>query len=99
MPKKAKTVAKVSTKSSKAAPVTASFDWSKWNFIIFLTLALILMVTILSLLSGVKIDPRSKAGNACPAITSLPRPEDCPGGEWKFKRDMSGCEIFSCEVK
>lgn len=73
------------------------FDIASWNFIIFLTLAFILLVVVLSAMSKVSLDLRSKAGLACPQIT-LPRAEDCAGG-WTYKRDVSGCLAFFCEQK
>lgn len=74
-------------------------DLASWNFIIFLTLAFILLVIVLSAMQGVSFDVRSKAGLTCPQLT-LPRVEDCPGGEWKFKRDPNNpsCQMFSCET-
>lgn len=73
-------------------------DLAAWNFIIFLTLAFILLVVVLSAMQGVSFDVRSKAGLTCPQL-SLPRVEDCPGGEWKFKRDPNNpsCQTFICE--
>ena len=73
-------------------------DLASWNFIIFLTLAFILLVVVLSAMQGVSFDVRSKAGLTCPTLT-LPRVEDCPGGEWKFKRDPNNpsCQAFICE--
>jgi hypothetical protein len=71
-------------------------DFSSWNFIIFLTLAFLLLVIVLTMMRSVAQDVRTKAGLACPQVT-LPRAEDCPGGEWKFKRASDGCEIFVCD--
>ncbi|MBI2404736.1 hypothetical protein HYV22_00980 [Candidatus Gottesmanbacteria bacterium] len=73
-------------------------DLSAWNFIIFLTLSFILLVVVLSAMQGVSFDVRSKAGLTCPQA-NLPRIEDCPGGEWKFKRDPTNpsCQTFLCE--
>jgi ABC-type lipoprotein release transport system permease subunit len=81
---------------SKSAVKTQ--DFSSWNFILFLTLAFILLVVMLSAMTGVSRDLRSKAGLSCPEVT-LPRAEDCAGG-WKYQRDITnGCPTFVCEAK
>ncbi len=73
-------------------------DLSAWNFILFLTLAFILLVVVLTLMRNVTQDVRSRAGLACPQVT-LPRAEDCASG-WVYKRDATnGCLKFFCEVK
>lgn len=73
-------------------------EFASWNFILFLTLAFILLVVMLSAMSNVSRDIRSKAGLICPEVT-LPRAEDCAGG-WKYQRDMTnGCPTFVCEAK
>ncbi|MCX6791818.1 MAG: hypothetical protein NT149_02165 [Candidatus Gottesmanbacteria bacterium] len=70
-------------------------DLRSWNFIIFLTLAFILLVVVLSAMSRLTLDVRSRAGLACPQIT-LPRAEDCSTG-WVYKRDATtGCLAFFC---
>lgn len=71
-------------------------DYNSWNFIIFLTLAFVLLVTVLSVVSNLSRDLRSRAGLACPVL-SLPRAEDCAGG-WTYKRDTNGCLAFFCEA-
>jgi len=73
-------------------------DIASWNFIIFLTLAFILLVVVLTAMQNVSLDVRTKAGLTCPQA-KLPRIEDCPGGEWKFKRDPGNpsCQTFLCE--
>lgn len=68
-----------------------------WNFIIFLTLAFILLVVVLVQMNKTSVDLRAKAGLSCPELTT-PRAEDCPGG-WTFKRDTNGCLAFFCEAK
>lgn len=73
------------------------YDLSSWNFIIFLTLAFILLVVVLTAMNKVTLDLRSKAGLSCPTL-DLPRAEDCAGG-WTYKRDTNGCLAFFCEVK
>lgn len=70
-------------------------DVASWNFIIFLTLAFILLVVVVAAMKNVSLDVRSKAGLACPQV-SLPRAEDCAGG-WTYKRDSNGCLAFFCE--
>ncbi len=77
--------------------VRKKFDLSSWNFIIFLTLAFILLVTVLTMIKDVPQDLRSRAGLACPKLT-LPRAEDCSEG-WTYKRDTNGCLAFFCEAK
>ncbi len=82
---------KTSTLSTKA------YDFKSWNFILFLTLAFILLVTLLNNITGVANDIRSKAGLVCPTV-SLPRAEDCSTG-WKYIRDVTnGCPTFVCEA-
>jgi len=85
-----------STKSS-SVKVPPAFDFGNWNFILFLTLALILLVVVLTQMKGVSLDLRAKAGLDCPKLTA-PRAEDCAGG-WTFKRDVNGCLAFFCEAK
>lgn len=73
-------------------------DLSSWNFVIFLTLTLIMIVTILSVMKKTALDVRIRAGLACPDVSkTLPRPEDCPGGKWSYNRDIRGCPMFLCE--
>jgi hypothetical protein len=71
-------------------------DLSGWNFIIFLTLAFMLIVFVLSAMKGVSQDVRTKAGLICPTVT-LPDPNGCPKG-WKLISDASGCAGFVCET-
>ena len=95
----AKRTVRKSAKTSSSANFKTN-DLSSWNFIIFLTLGFILLVIVLTAMNKMSLDLRSRAGLACPQITSLPRPEDCPGGEWKFKRDKATtCESFFCETR
>jgi len=83
-------------KKQSVKKVTKRGDFSSWNFIIFLTLAFILLVVVISQAKKTTIDLRAKAGLDCPEVTT-PRAEDCPGG-WTFKRNMEGCLAFSCEA-
>lgn len=80
--------------AKKTSPAFISKDLASWNFIIFLSLAFILLVIVLGAMKNVSLDLRSRAGLACPQIT-LPRAEDCPGG-WTFKRNTNGCLAFFC---
>ena len=72
-------------------------DLSGWNFVIFLTLAFILLVVVLSQMTKTSFELRSKAGLICPK-PEIPRAEDCGPG-WTFKRDTNGCLAFFCEAK
>lgn len=70
-------------------------DLTSWNFILFLTLAFILLVVVLSAMRRLTFDVRSRAGLDCPQIT-LPRAEDCSTG-WVYKRNTTnGCLAFFC---
>jgi len=71
-------------------------DLSGWNFIIFLTLAFMLLVFVLSALKGVSQDVRTKAGLTCPTVL-LPDPNACPTG-WKLTTDANQCVGFICET-
>jgi hypothetical protein len=72
-------------------------DLGAWNFVIFLTLALILLVIVVTQLNTASSDLRAKAGLVCPTV-SLPNPEACPSG-WKYISNLNGCPGFSCETK
>ena len=70
-------------------------DLLSWNFILFLTLAFILLVVVLTAMRSLTFDVRSRAGLTCPQIT-LPRAEDCATG-WIYKRSATnGCLAFFC---
>ena len=70
-------------------------DLKSWNFILFLTLAFILLVVVLSAMTRLSFDVRSRAGLTCPEVT-LPRAEDCSTG-WIYKRDVTtGCLTIFC---
>lgn len=70
-------------------------DLTSWNFIIFLTLAFILLVVVLAAMRRLTFDVRSRAGLECPEVT-LPRAEDCTSG-WVYKRNAAdGCLAFFC---
>ncbi|MEK9143384.1 MAG: hypothetical protein AAB481_02035 [Patescibacteria group bacterium] len=85
---------------AKRKTASSSFirdDVASWNFIIFLTLAFILLVVVLTAVKKTSLDLRSRAGLSCPEL-ALPRPEDCAGG-WTYKRDSNACLAFFCEAK
>ena len=70
---------------------------------IFLTIALILLVLVVSRMQGVALDLRSRAGLSCPdPLTAfggkLPTTRDC-SGEWKLSEDAKGCQVFLCQAK
>jgi ABC-type lipoprotein release transport system permease subunit len=88
----AKKLMKKQTKDTKGI-----LDLSGWNFIIFLTLAFMLLVFVLSVMRGVSQDVRTKAGLTCPTV-SLPDPNTCPTG-WTLVTDAAGCAGFVCETK
>jgi hypothetical protein len=72
-------------------------DLMSWNFIMFLTLAFILLVVVLSAMNRLTFDLRSQAGYKCPLVM-LPRAEDCSSG-WVYKRSTtSGCLTFFCNA-
>lgn len=72
-------------------------DLTSWNFIIFLTLAFILLVVVLTAMRRLTFDVRSRAGLTCPQVT-LPRAEDCASG-WVYKRNAAdGCLSFFCNA-
>lgn len=85
---------------AKRKTVSSKFlrdDIYSWNFIVFLTLAFILLVVVVTSMRKLSLDLRSRAGLSCPEIT-LPRAEDCAGG-WTYKRDSNACLAFFCEAK
>lgn len=82
-----------STKKTKTLPS----DLASWNFIIFLTLAFILLVVVVYATQNMALDLRSRATGEC-RTPNLPRAEDCPGG-WTFRRGSDGCLAFFCEAK
>ncbi len=85
-------------KTTYRTKITSSKDWSSWNFIIFLTLALMLVVGVLAAVRPIAFELRSRASGACPdPRQSLPT-SPCVGGEWKFKPDTNGCYTFFCET-
>ena len=70
-------------------------DFASWNFILFLTLAFILLVVVLAAMRRLTFDVRSRAGLECPQVI-LPRAEDCASG-WIYKRNTTnGCLSFFC---
>jgi len=89
MTKKSKT----SSSDIKRAKFIAN-DVSQWNFIIFLTLAFLLIIAVVSTLKTPIEDLRTRAGLACPKI-SLPDPKGC-SGEWIYTTADNGCPTFVC---
>jgi len=83
--------------AGRSANVKQLLDLSGWNFIIFLTLAFMLLVFVLAAMRSVSQDVRTRAGLACPKV-SLPNPNGCPQG-WKFITNANGCPDFVCEAK
>ncbi len=92
--------------AKRKAGRTSSFrreDLASWNFIIFLTLAFILLVLVLSAMKGVTQDLRSRAGLGCPNPLAafggqLPAPESCSGGKYSFERSAeNGCAVLVCK--
>lgn len=86
----------------KSVKITTK-DFSAWNFIIFLTISLILLVLVVSGMQEVAVDLRSRAGLTCPNPLSafggqLPKTADC-SGEWKLGSDAKGCQVFLCQAK
>jgi hypothetical protein len=70
-------------------------DYSSWSFILFLTLAFILLVTLINAIEKTSNDLRTRAGLTCPRA-SLPDTKSCPG-KWVYKTDARGCAVFFCE--
>ncbi len=78
-------------------------DLGSWNFVIFLTLAFLLLVVVVASMKGVALDLRSRAGLACPNPLAafngqLPQSSEC-NGEWKLGSDARGCQVFLCQPK
>ncbi len=78
-------------------------DLSSWNFVIFLTLAFVLLVVIVASMKGIALDMRSRAGLSCPNPLAafngtLPKASECTG-EWKLANDARGCQVFLCQPK
>lgn len=73
-------------------------DFTSWNFILFLTLAFVLMVIILGAIGKTTEDLRSRAGLTCPTPT-LPPVAGC-SGVWRYTQNAAtNCPSFVCEVK
>lgn len=89
------------TAAKSSARLFRTDDFSAWNFIIFLTLSFILLVVVLNAIGKIPLDLRTRAGLSCPQYGAggqigLPKPEECPGGTWQYKRDANGCGAFFC---
>ena len=88
-------------KASASHPAMMGKELGSWNFVIFLTLAFVLVVVVVVMMKGVAIDLRSRAGLACPDPLAafngrLPAPSEC-NGEWKLSSDSRGCQVFLCQ--
>lgn len=88
---------------SSVTPSSAALnkDAGSWNFVIFLTLAFILLVVVVAMMKGVALDLRSRAGLACPDPLAafngkLPKSSEC-NGTWKLSTDARGCQVFLCQ--
>ncbi len=78
-------------------------ELGSWNFVIFLTLAFVLLVIVVVSMKGVALDLRSRAGLACPNPLAafngkLPQTSECDG-EWRLSEDVRGCQVFLCQPK
>ncbi len=92
------------TRIKPSYSVAMGKDLSSWNFVIFLVLAFILLVVIVTSLKGVALDMRSRAGLTCPNPLAafngqLPQANECSNGEWKLSTDARGCQVFLCQPK
>lgn len=86
-------------KLSIRTKTASSGDWTNWNFIIFLTLTLMLVVGVLTAIRPIAFDLRSRASGACPDPRQTLPTSPCSGGEWKYKPDANGCYTFFCETE
>ena len=92
-----------SVRSNSSMSAAMGRDLGSWNFVIFLTLAFVLLVVVVISMKGVALDLRSKAGLTCPNPLTpfnghLPNKNDC-AGDWKVSEDSRGCQIFVCQPK
>lgn len=90
------------TKSRASLSHTMGKELGSWNFVIFLTLAFVLLVVVVVSMKGVALDLRSRAGLACPNPLAafngqLPQQAEC-NGEWKLSEDVRGCQVFLCQA-
>ncbi len=91
------------TKSHASLSHTMGKELGSWNFVIFLTLAFILLVIVVVSMKGVALDLRSRAGLACPNPLAafngqLPQASEC-NGQWRLSEDARGCQVFLCQPK
>jgi hypothetical protein len=96
-------MAKKRSRTHAKTSVSASMgrELGSWNFVIFLTLAFVLLVVVVVSMKGIALDLRSRAGLACPNPLAafggrLPDPSEC-NGEWKLGMDAKGCQVFLCQ--
>ena len=88
-------------KSKPSLSSSMGKELGSWNFVIFLTLAFVLLVIVVVSMKGVALDLRSRAGLACPNPLAafngqLPQSSEC-NGEWKLSTDARGCQVFLCQ--
>ena len=85
-------------------PTFTSFirkDLAGWNFVLFLTLALLLIVAVMRMSQNLTDDLRTRAGLKCPDPLvafngQLPRPQEC-NGTWQLTPNARGCQVFVCK--
>lgn len=91
------------TRSKSSISNAMGKELGSWNFVIFLTLAFVLLVVVVISMKGVALDLRSRAGLSCPNPLAafngkLPQGSEC-NGEWKLSQDARGCQVFLCQPK
>jgi hypothetical protein len=83
--------------AKRTARLVKKSDFTSWNFILFLTLAFILMVVLLGAIGQTSLELRTRAGLSCP-VPQLPDATACPGG-WKYTQNaLNKCPTFVCEA-
>jgi hypothetical protein len=80
--------------AKKSAKKIAFFDFSSWNFIIFILLGFILIVVVAVTLQGSATSLGVQAGFVCPQIR-LRNPQECPQG-WKVDFQSERCPKLVC---
>ena len=75
----------------------AFFDFSAWNFIIFLLLGFILIVVVATAHQGNATDLGVQAVFVSP-IVSWPDPSQCRSG-WRPKFERGKCPVFVCPIE
>lgn len=82
--------------TKKSAKKLSFFDFSSWNFIIFLLLGFVLIVVVATSLQSGAINLGVQAGFVCPNI-KLRDPRECPQG-WKVDFKSGRCPVLICPV-